>query len=129
VMGGTKRHEDRHVGNRRNLRNCRLFQRIQSRGVLWHSSHYANCWTRPEHTYGVPAFNVNNLEQMRAIMEAAHETTAGDVQASAGARKYAARRSAHLISGDRGWRNPSSCTRTMVRPAVCQRSIQLGFSS
>ena len=27
-----------------------------------------------EHDYGVPAFNVNNLEQMRAIMEAADET-------------------------------------------------------
>ena len=43
-----------------------------------------------EHTYGVPAFNVNNLEQMRAIMEAAHETDSPViVQASAGARKYA----------------------------------------
>jgi fructose-bisphosphate aldolase class II len=27
-----------------------------------------------EHGYGVPAFNVNNLEQMRAIMEAADKT-------------------------------------------------------
>jgi fructose-bisphosphate aldolase, class II len=27
-----------------------------------------------EHQYGVPAYNVNNLEQMRAIMEAADET-------------------------------------------------------
>ena len=27
-----------------------------------------------EHEYGVPAFNVNNLEQMRAIMEGADET-------------------------------------------------------
>ena len=27
-----------------------------------------------EHNYGVPAFNVNNLEQVRAIMEAAEET-------------------------------------------------------
>ena len=27
-----------------------------------------------EYQYGVPAFNVNNLEQMRAIMEAANET-------------------------------------------------------
>ena len=43
-----------------------------------------------EHGYGVPAFNVNNLEQMRAIMEAADETDAPViVQASAGARKYA----------------------------------------
>ena len=40
-----------------------------------------------EHGYGVPAFNVNNLEQMRAIMMAAHETDSPViVQASAGAR-------------------------------------------
>ena len=43
-----------------------------------------------EHSYGVPAFNVNNLEQMRAIMEAADQTDSPViVQASAGARKYA----------------------------------------
>jgi len=43
-----------------------------------------------EHDYGVPAFNVNNLEQMRAIMEGASETDSPViVQASAGARKYA----------------------------------------
>ena len=43
-----------------------------------------------EHGYGLPAFNVNNLEQMRAIMEAADQVNAPViVQASAGARKYA----------------------------------------
>ena len=43
-----------------------------------------------EHSYGVPAFNVNNLEQMRAIMLAADATNSPViVQASAGARKYA----------------------------------------
>jgi len=43
-----------------------------------------------EHDYGVPAFNVNNLEQMRAIMQAADETDSPViVQASAGARSYA----------------------------------------
>ena len=46
-----------------------------------------------EHGYGVPAFNVNNLEQMRAIMEAADKTNSPViVQASAGARKYAGSR-------------------------------------
>ena len=46
-----------------------------------------------EHGYGVPAFNVNNLEQMRAIMEAADAVEAPViVQASAGARKYAGSR-------------------------------------
>ena len=43
-----------------------------------------------ENDYGVPAFNVNNLEQIRAIMEGAqHMNSPVIVQASAGARKYA----------------------------------------
>ena len=43
-----------------------------------------------EHGYGVPAFNVNNLEQIHAIMQAAEATQAPVIlQASAGARKYA----------------------------------------
>ena len=43
-----------------------------------------------EHDYGVPAFNVNNLEQIQAIMEAAEKCDAPVIlQASAGARKYA----------------------------------------
>jgi fructose-bisphosphate aldolase class II len=43
-----------------------------------------------ENDYGVPAFNVNNLEQIRAIMEGAKEMNSPViVQASAGARKYA----------------------------------------
>lgn len=87
-----------------------------------------------EHSYGLPAFNVNNLEQMRAIMEAADEVNAPViVQASAGARKYAgAPFLRHLILAaveefphipvvmhqDHG-----------TSPDVCQRSIQLGFSS
>ncbi len=87
-----------------------------------------------EFGYGVPAFNVNNLEQMRAIMEAADQTDSPVmVQASAGARKYAgAPFLRHLILAaieefphipvvmhqDHG-----------TSPAICQRSIQLGFSS
>lgn len=43
-----------------------------------------------EHQYGVPAFNVNNLEQIQAIMQAAEKTDSPVIlQASAGARKYA----------------------------------------
>jgi fructose-bisphosphate aldolase, class II len=43
-----------------------------------------------EHGYGVPAFNINNLEQIHAIMQAAQETDSPVIlQASAGARKYA----------------------------------------
>ena len=43
-----------------------------------------------EHDYGVPAFNINNMEQMLAIMAAADKTDSPVVmQASRGARKYA----------------------------------------
>lgn len=43
-----------------------------------------------EHNYGVAAFNVNNMEQIQSIMEAARETDSPViVQASRGARKYA----------------------------------------
>jgi fructose-bisphosphate aldolase class II len=43
-----------------------------------------------ENGYGIPAFNVNNLEQVQAVMSAAHEVGAPVIlQASAGARKYA----------------------------------------
>ncbi|MFP6670093.1 MAG: class II fructose-bisphosphate aldolase [Pirellulaceae bacterium] len=42
-----------------------------------------------EDNYGVAAFNVNNMEQIQAIMEAAHETDSPViVQASRGARSY-----------------------------------------
>lgn len=87
-----------------------------------------------ENQYGVPAFNVNNLEQTRAIMEAADQTNSPVImQASAGARKYAGAPFLHammeaamrefphipvVVHQDHG-----------VSPAVCQRSIQLGFSS
>jgi fructose-bisphosphate aldolase class II len=98
---------------------------ISMRQMLDHAAEYG---------YGVPAFNVNNLEQTRAIMEAARETNSPVImQASAGARKYAgAPFLRHMILAaieefpevpvvmhqDHG-----------TSPAVCQRSIQLGFSS
>jgi fructose-bisphosphate aldolase, class II len=87
-----------------------------------------------ENNYGLPAFNVNNLEQVQAIMEAAHETNSPVVmQASAGARKYAGEAFLkHLIQAaveayphipvvmhqDHG-----------QSPAVCESAIKLGFSS
>jgi len=87
-----------------------------------------------EHGYGVPAFNVNNLEQMRAIMEAADRTDSPViVQASAGARKYAgAPFLRHLIlSAIEEFPHIPVCMHQDhgTSPAVCQRSIQLGFSS
>lgn len=87
-----------------------------------------------EHGYGVPAFNVNNLEQMRAIMEAADRANAPViVQASAGARKYAgAPFLRHLIlAAIEEWPHIPVVMHQDhgTSPAVCQRSIQLGFSS
>ena len=87
-----------------------------------------------EHGYGVPAFNVNNLEQMRAIMEAADKMDAPViVQASAGARKYAgAPFLRHLIlAAIEEFPHIPVCMHQDhgTSPAVCQRSIQLGFSS
>src|SRR5512139_2359280 len=87
-----------------------------------------------EHGYGLPAFNVNNLEQVRAIMEAADEVDAPVImQGSAGARKYAGEAFLrHLIQAaleayphipivmhqDHG-----------QSPAVCMGAIRSGFSS
>jgi fructose-bisphosphate aldolase class II len=84
--------------------------------------------------YGIPAFNVNNLEQVQAVMQAAHEVGAPVIlQASAGARKYAGEAFIkHLILAavesyphiplvmhqDHG-----------QNPDVCQGAINLGFSS
>jgi len=87
-----------------------------------------------EHGYGVPAFNVNNMEQMRAIMEAADETDSPViVQASAGARSYAgAPFLRHLIlAAIEEWPDiPVVMHQDHGSSlAVCQRSIQLGFSS
>ncbi|HSI21376.1 MAG TPA: class II fructose-bisphosphate aldolase, partial [Methylophilaceae bacterium] len=43
-----------------------------------------------EHSYGLPAFNVNNMEQIHAIMQAADAVDSPVIlQGSAGARKYA----------------------------------------
>ncbi|MFZ5426126.1 MAG: class II fructose-bisphosphate aldolase [Thermodesulfobacteriota bacterium] len=84
--------------------------------------------------YAVPAFNVNNQEQMRAIMEAAHETNSPViVQSSAGARKYAG---AAFIRGlvrsalDE-WPHIPICLHQDhgSSPGVCARSIQDGFTS
>jgi fructose-bisphosphate aldolase class II len=87
-----------------------------------------------EYQYGVPAFNVNNLEQMRSIMEAADETDSPViVQASAGARTYAgAPFLRHLIlAAIEEWPHIPVVMHQDhgASPAVCQRSIQLGFSS
>ncbi|MCX7244780.1 MAG: fructose-bisphosphate aldolase class II [Burkholderiales bacterium] len=87
-----------------------------------------------ENNYGLPAFNINNLEQVQAIMSAADEVGSPVImQASAGARKYAGEAFLrHLISAavesyphipivmhqDHG-----------QSPAVCIAAIDSGFTS
>ncbi len=87
-----------------------------------------------EHHYGVPAFNVNNLEQVRAIMEAADEMKSPVIlQASAGARKYAGPAFIHslMLAAKTEWPHIPICMHQDhgASPDVCQRSIQLGFTS
>ncbi len=87
-----------------------------------------------EHGYGVPAFNVNNLEQVHAIMEAAAETDSPVImQASAGARSYAgAPFLRHLMQAAvEQWPDIPICVHQDhgADPGVCLRSIQLGFTS
>ena len=87
-----------------------------------------------ENGYGLPAFNVNNLEQVQAIMEAAHETDSPVImQASAGARKYAGEAFLrHLI--DAAVEAYPHIPVVMHQdhgqsPAICMGAIRSGFSS
>ncbi|MDP3287334.1 MAG: ketose-bisphosphate aldolase, partial [Methyloversatilis sp.] len=87
-----------------------------------------------ENAYGVPAFNINNLEQIQAIMQAAQKVNAPVIlQASAGARKYA---------GEPFLRRMVEAAAEMypdipivmhqdhgASPAVCVQSIRSGFTS
>jgi fructose-bisphosphate aldolase, class II len=87
-----------------------------------------------EHNYGVPAYNVNNMEQMHAIMQAAAETDSPViVQASAGARSYAGEPFLrHLMyAAVEMYPHIPICVHQDhgASPAVCFRSIQSGFTS
>jgi fructose-bisphosphate aldolase, class II len=87
-----------------------------------------------EHGYGVPAFNVNNLEQIQAIMEAAEETRSPVIlQASAGARKYAGEaylRHMVLAAVEQHPDVPLVLHQDHgASPSVCQQSIRSGFTS
>ena len=87
-----------------------------------------------ENGYGLPAFNVNNLEQVQAIMEAAYETNSPAImQASAGARKYAGEHFLrHLIEA--AVESYPDIPVVMHQdhgqsPTVCLQAMRLGFSS
>jgi fructose-bisphosphate aldolase class II len=87
-----------------------------------------------ENGYGLPAFNVNNLEQVQAIMSAAAETNSPVImQASAGARKYAGETFLrHLIEA--AVESYPDLPVVMHQdhgqsPDVCAQAMKLGFSS
>src|SRR6185312_10425626 len=87
-----------------------------------------------EHSYGLPAFNVNNMEQIHAIMQAADEADSPVIlQASAGARSYAGEPFLrHLVlAAVEQWPNIPVCLHQDhgASPAVCQASIRSGFTS
>ncbi|THD09213.1 class II fructose-bisphosphate aldolase [Metallibacterium scheffleri] len=87
-----------------------------------------------EHGYGVPAFNVNDMEQIQAIMEAAQDVQAPVIlQASAGARSYAGEaylRHMVLAAIETHPEIPVVLHQDHgATPAVCQASIRSGFSS
>ena len=87
-----------------------------------------------ENGYGIPAFNVNNLEQVQAVMAAADEVGAPVIlQASAGARKYAGE---HFIKYLIQAASEAYPHIPMVMhqdhgtsPAICQGALDLGFGS
>jgi fructose-bisphosphate aldolase class II len=84
--------------------------------------------------YGIPAFNVNNLEQVQAVMQAADEVGAPVIlQASAGARKYAGEPFIkHLIqAAAEQWPHIPLVMHQDhgTSPKVCQGALDLGFGS
>ena len=87
-----------------------------------------------EHGYGLPAFNVNNMEQVQAIMQAAAATDSPVIlQGSAGARSYAGEPFLrHLIlAAIEQYPQIPVCMHQDhgASPSICFRSIQSGFSS
>jgi fructose-bisphosphate aldolase class II len=84
--------------------------------------------------YGVGAFNVNNLEQIQAIMEAARETQSPVIlQASSGARKYAGDRFLYhlMLAADEAYPEiPVALHQDHGNgPETCESAIDLGFTS
>jgi len=87
-----------------------------------------------EHSYGMPAFNVNNMEQIHAIMQAADEVDSPVIlQGSAGARKYAGEPFLrHLVEAATEMYPHIPIVMHQDHgsdPGVCLRAIQSGFSS
>ena len=87
-----------------------------------------------EHAYGLPAFNVNNMEQIQAIMQAADDVDSPVIlQASAGARSYAGEaflRHLVLAAVEQYPQIPVCLHQDHGSSlAVCEAAMDLGFSS
>ncbi|MFL5364240.1 MAG: class II fructose-bisphosphate aldolase, partial [Myxococcales bacterium] len=87
-----------------------------------------------EHGYGVPAFNVNDMEQIQAILQAAAETDSPAIlQASAGARQYAGEPFLrHLVlAAVEAWPSVPIVLHQDhgASPEVCTASLRSGFTS
>ena len=87
-----------------------------------------------EHDYGVPAFNINNMEQLLAIMAAADRTGSPViVQASRGARSYAGDvMLRHMVeAAAEMWPDIPICLHQDHgnNEATCLSAIQHGFTS
>ena len=87
-----------------------------------------------EHGYGLPAFNINNMEQGLAIMEAADELDAPVIiQASRGARTYAndimLKRLIDALVRDVPAHPDLHAPGPRQHPATCATAIQYGFTS
>ena len=87
-----------------------------------------------EHSYGLPAFNVNNMEQILSILQAANEVDSPVIlQASAGARKYAGEPFLRKLveAAIEQYPHLPICMHQDhgATPAVCQVAIRSGFSS
>ncbi len=98
---------------------------ISLRQLLDHAAEFA---------YGVPAFNINNMEQVQAIMQAAAATDSPAIlQVSAGARSYAGESFLRRIvqAAVESWPSVPVVLHQDhgASPAVCQRSIRSGFTS
>ncbi len=87
-----------------------------------------------EYSYGLPAFNINNMEQIHAILQAADEVNSPVIlQASAGARKYAGEAFLRKMieAAIEQYPHIPICMHQDhgASPAVCQTAIRSGFSS
>ena len=87
-----------------------------------------------EHSYGLPAFNINNMEQIHSILKAADEVDSPVIlQASAGARGYAGEPFLRKMveAAIEQYPHIPICMHQDhgASPAVCQSAIRSGFSS